>query len=50
MLEKLGTCDIESVTELFALADKCARAAEGCAWHSASQGEDPRAATSRDTT
>jgi hypothetical protein len=35
MLEKLATHDVETVTTLFALADKCARVAEGCAWHSA---------------
>ena len=35
MLEKLATHDMETVTMLFALADKCARAAEGRAWHSA---------------
>jgi hypothetical protein len=35
MLEKLATHDVETVTTLFALADKCARAAEGQAWHSA---------------
>ena len=29
MLEKLATHDMETVTMLFALADKCARAAEG---------------------
>jgi hypothetical protein len=34
MLEKLATHDVETVTTLFALADKCARATEGCAWHS----------------
>jgi hypothetical protein len=34
-LEKLATHDVETVTTLFALADKCARAAEGQAWHSA---------------
>jgi hypothetical protein len=34
MLEKLATHDVETVTTLFALADKCARAAEGHAWHS----------------
>jgi hypothetical protein len=34
MLEKLATHDVETVTTLFALADKCARAAEGRAWHS----------------
>jgi hypothetical protein len=37
MLEKLATQDMETVTTLFALADKCARAAEGRAWHSAPQ-------------
>ena len=34
MLEKLATHEVESVTTLFSLADKCARAAEGRAWHS----------------
>jgi hypothetical protein len=37
MLEKLATHDVETVPTLFALADKCARAAEGLAWHSAPQ-------------
>jgi hypothetical protein len=37
MLEKLATNDVETVTTLFALADKCARAAERRAWHSAPQ-------------
>jgi hypothetical protein len=37
MLEKLATHDVETATTLFALADKCARAAEGRAWHSAPQ-------------
>jgi hypothetical protein len=37
MLEKLSTHDVETVPTLFALADKCARAAEGRAWHSAPQ-------------
>jgi hypothetical protein len=37
MLEKLATHDVETVTTLFTLADKCARAAEGCAWHSVLQ-------------
>jgi hypothetical protein len=37
MLEKLATHDMETVSTLFALADKCARAAEGRAWHSALQ-------------
>jgi hypothetical protein len=35
MLEKLTTHDIQDVTELFSLADKCARATEGRAWHTA---------------
>jgi hypothetical protein len=34
MLEKLAKHDVETITTLFALADKCARAAEGRAWHS----------------
>jgi hypothetical protein len=38
MLEKLATHQVEIVTTLFALVDKCARAAEGRAWHSAPQG------------
>jgi hypothetical protein len=33
MLEKLVTHDVEAIPTLFALADKCARAAEGRAWH-----------------
>jgi hypothetical protein len=33
MLEKLTTHDIKDVAELFSLADKCARAVEGHAWH-----------------
>jgi hypothetical protein len=37
MLEKLATHDVETVPTLFALADKCARDAEGHAWHSAPQ-------------
>jgi hypothetical protein len=37
MLEKLSTHDMETVSTLFALANKCARAAEGRAWHSAPQ-------------
>jgi hypothetical protein len=37
MLEKLATHDMETVPTLFTLADKCARAAEGRAWHSAPQ-------------
>jgi hypothetical protein len=37
MLEKLATHDVETITTLFALADKCARAIEGRAWHLAPQ-------------
>jgi hypothetical protein len=37
MLEKLATHDVETVPTLFALAGKCARAAEGRAWHSTPQ-------------
>jgi hypothetical protein len=33
ILEKLITHDIQDVTELFSLADKCTRAAEGRGWH-----------------
>jgi hypothetical protein len=37
MLEKLATHNVETVSTLFALADKCARATEGHAWHSEPQ-------------
>jgi hypothetical protein len=37
MLEKLATHDVETVPTLFALANKCDRAAEGRAWHSVPQ-------------
>jgi hypothetical protein len=37
MLEKLATHDVETIPTLFALADKCARATKGQAWHSAPQ-------------
>jgi hypothetical protein len=37
MLETLATHDVETIPTLFALADKCARAAEGRAWHSTPQ-------------
>jgi hypothetical protein len=37
MLEKLATHDVETIPTLFALADKCTRAAEGRVWHSAPQ-------------
>ena len=43
MLEKLATHEVESVTTLFSLADKCARAAEGRTWHSAPQDGDAKA-------
>jgi hypothetical protein len=34
MLEMLATHDVQDVSELFSLADKYARAAEGLVWHS----------------
>jgi hypothetical protein len=34
MLEKLTTHDVQDVSVLFSLVDKCARATEGHAWHS----------------
>jgi hypothetical protein len=37
MLEKLAMHDVETITTLFALADKCVRATEGRAWHSTPQ-------------
>src|SRR5579859_4070586 len=37
MLEKLATHDVEGVATLYDLADKCAKAAEGRAWHSTLQ-------------
>src|SRR6185437_16966799 len=37
MLEKLATHEVEGITTLFSLADKCTRAIEGRAWHSAPQ-------------
>jgi hypothetical protein len=39
MLEKLATHDVETVSTLFTLANKCARAAEGRARHSAPRTE-----------
>ena len=42
MLEKLATHEVENITTLFSLADKCARAAEGRAWHSAPQDGDAK--------
>jgi hypothetical protein len=33
MLEKLATHEVKDIFKLFSLADKCIRAAEGCAWH-----------------
>jgi hypothetical protein len=43
MLEMLATNKVETATTLFALADKCARAAEGRAWHFAPQGGSAQA-------
>jgi hypothetical protein len=48
MLEKLTTYDIQDVTELFSLVDKCARPVEGHAWHTppapeAGKGSKPNA-------
>jgi hypothetical protein len=34
MLETLVTHDVKDVPKLFSLADKCAKAVEGHAWHS----------------
>jgi hypothetical protein len=34
MLEKLTTHDVQDVSALFSLVDKCTKAAEGRAWHS----------------
>jgi hypothetical protein len=34
MLEKLTTHDVQDVSVLFGLADNCAKAAKGHAWHS----------------
>jgi hypothetical protein len=50
MLEKLATHDVETVTTLLTLADKCARATEGRAWHSAPQTGVPRMGGSGATT
>jgi hypothetical protein len=36
--------EVKDVSDLFNLADKCARAAEGCAWHS-----QPALATGKDS-
>jgi hypothetical protein len=33
MLEKLATHDVQDVSELFNLANKCTRATEGRVWH-----------------
>jgi hypothetical protein len=50
MLEKLATHDMEIVTTLFTLADKCARATEGRAWHSTPQTRVTRSGGSGATT
>jgi hypothetical protein len=39
MLEKLAMHDVETLTMLFTLANKCDRATEGRTWHSAPQTE-----------
>jgi hypothetical protein len=33
MLDKLAKHDIQDVADLFSFTNKCARTAEGCAWH-----------------
>jgi len=50
MLEKLGAHEVESITTLFSVADKCARAAEGRAWHLAPQDGAAQAGGSSATT
>ncbi|KAJ1255317.1 hypothetical protein BS78_K264600 [Paspalum vaginatum] len=42
MLEKLATRQVQDVATLYALADKCARAAEGRAWHTPQQDRTAR--------
>jgi len=42
MLEKLATHEVESISTLFSLADKCAWAAEDRAWHSFPKTETPK--------
>jgi hypothetical protein len=37
MLEKIATHDVTDASALFALADKCSKAAEGRAWHSSAE-------------
>jgi hypothetical protein len=34
MLKKLATHDVQDISELFSLADKCNKAAGGHTWHS----------------
>jgi hypothetical protein len=51
MLEKLATHNVQDVSALFSLADKCARAIEGRAWHSpaapgSKEASKPNASTS----
>jgi hypothetical protein len=43
MLEKLATHDVQDISELFNIVDKCARAPEGCAWHSQHVPEEGKA-------
>ncbi|WVZ73428.1 hypothetical protein U9M48_021734 [Paspalum notatum var. saurae] len=46
MLEKLATRHVQDVATLYALADKCAKAAEGRAWHSPQQNTAAQAGSS----
>ncbi|WVZ79352.1 hypothetical protein U9M48_026941 [Paspalum notatum var. saurae] len=48
MLEKLATRQVQDVATLYALADKCAKAAEGRAWHSPQQNTAAQAGGSAD--
>ncbi|WVZ67385.1 hypothetical protein U9M48_016471 [Paspalum notatum var. saurae] len=48
MLEKLATRQVQDVATLYALADKCAKAAEGRAWHSPQQNAAAQAGGSAD--
>ncbi|WVZ96088.1 hypothetical protein U9M48_041770 [Paspalum notatum var. saurae] len=48
MLEKLATRQVQDVATRYALADKCAKAAEGLAWHSPQQNAAAQAGGSAD--
>jgi hypothetical protein len=43
ILKKLATHDVQDVSKLFSLADKCATAAEGCDYYSQSAPEAGKA-------